>query len=145
MKKLKALIAIALLTVMSLTVLSFAACGGEKEPPPPEGKVCYTYEAEDVDLTGLSGPVYSGEASEWKMVCGENTSYIKNNYPKVLESISNGYFISYFNGKGTILNFIFTSNKACTGNELRIRLASECQSKNDGHRCHSKRWQTGLS
>lgn len=128
MKKIKFIAAAAALLALTVTGFAFAGCGGtdvEKDEPLPEGKTSYVYEAEDVDLYGLSGPVFSGEASDYKMVMGANTKYIRENYPEVLESISNQYFVSYFNGPGTILTFTFDSDKASSGNTLKLRMASE--------------------
>lgn len=126
MKKLKILTICATVLASCLSLAAFAGCSqGNEDDVPPEGKTSHIFEAEDVDLYGLSGPVFSGEASDYKMVMGKNTSYIKNDYPKVLDSISNGYFVSYFNGPGTVLTFEFESDKATTGNTLKVRMASE--------------------
>ena len=125
MKKRKFLPLCATLLAAGLACTAFVGCSSDgTEDSVPEGMTSYVYEAEDVDLFGLSGPVFSGEASDYKMVLGENTSYIKND-KKVMDSISGGYFVSYFNGPGTILSFEFNSNKAATGNTLKVRMASE--------------------
>lgn len=124
MKKIKAFaIVLSVLLCMSL-VCAFAACGEDEVQPDPPGVKTYTYEAEDTDISNLSGPVFSGEASGYKMIMGQNTKHIKSN-DKVLNSISNNYFVSYFNGIDSTMVFEFESDEASEDNTLILRLASE--------------------
>lgn len=119
----KVLIAfVALSTVCAASV--FTACNNNEERNDPPGIVTYVYEAEDTDISNLSGPVFSGEASGYKMIMGRNTKNISGN-SKVLNSISNGYFVSYFNGIDSTMTFEFEANEASQGNALVLRLASE--------------------
>ncbi|MDR3318393.1 MAG: hypothetical protein LBS99_03065 [Clostridiales bacterium] len=120
MKRFKIL---AMSVCLLVAAAGFAACG-ETEPPDPPGVTTYVYEAEDIYVSELSGPVFSGEASGYKMILGENITYIKNN-SNLMKSISGGYFLSYFNGVGTTLQFIFEADAASEGNTLLLRLASE--------------------
>lgn len=124
MKKLKFL---ALILCLMLSMMVFVGCGGGVDVGTDDlevGEVLYTYEAEDTELNGLSGPVYSGEASGYNMLCGKNTSDISSN-SDVLDSISNGYFVSYLNATGIVLTFNIESDSASEDNAFYVRMGSE--------------------
>lgn len=121
MKKIKYLL-------LALCLVALVACGvactgtSGDDPAPEEGEV--VFEAEGIDLTGLSGHGYSNEASECGMIMGENTLSIRNN-ETVLNSISNGYFVGYFNTADTTLTFNFESDVAASDVTMKLRLGSE--------------------
>lgn len=118
MKKFKfVLLALCLIMMSAFAV----ACGGD-DVAPEEGEV--VFEAEGTDLSGLSGHGYSNEAKECGMIMGSNTKAIREN-DKVLKSISNGYFVGYFNSADTTLTFDFESDVAASGVTMKLRLGSE--------------------
>lgn len=119
MKKFKFILLALCLIMMSAFAV---ACSGGDDPAPEEGEV--VFEAEGIDLSGLSGHGYSNEAKECGMIMGANTKAIREN-DKVLNSISNSYFVGYFNSAGTTLTFDFESDVAASGVTMKLRLGSE--------------------
>jgi hypothetical protein len=109
-----------------MLILFFAfvmvGCDNSENLTPSEGE--YIFEAEGIDMAGLSGHGYSNEASEVDMILGQNTKNIREN-ESVLKSISNGYFIGFFTSEGTTLTFNINADKASTNNTLILRLGSE--------------------
>lgn len=104
--------------------MSLVACSGgtTDDLTPEEGEVIF--EAEGIDLEGLSGHGYSNSAEGCGMIMGENTLAIRNNQT-VLNSISNGHFVGYFNTADTTLTFNINSDVAATGATMKLRLGSE--------------------
>lgn len=105
--------------------MSLVACSGgttDDGLTPEEGEVIF--EAEGIDLEGLSGHGYSNSAEGCGMIMGENTLAIRNNQT-VLNSISNGHFVGYFNTADTTLTFNINSDVAATGATMKLRLGSE--------------------
>ena len=84
----------------------------------------YTFEAEGCDLTGLTSFGYSVNVSETDMILGSSNAMPEN----VKRSLSNGYFIGYFqtqNEDGLTLKFPIDADKASTGNRISLRLGTE--------------------
>jgi hypothetical protein len=121
----KAIITV-LLTIMLVGALAaFTACGGGGDGDGEEndgGVRTYTFEAEGIDFSGLSGFGYSYNASETDMILGKHSNSIPAN---VKNSLSNGYFIGYLNTPETTLTFEIMADKASEGNTLILRLGSE--------------------
>lgn len=91
---------------LMLTTAFAAACtdGGNEVAA---GEV--VMEAEGIDLSELSGRGYSNEAKGCGMIMGLNTKYLRED-EKISKSISNGYFVGYFNTADTTMTFEFTSD-----------------------------------
>lgn len=106
---------------LMLTTAFAAACtdGGNEVAA---GEV--VMEAEGIDLSELSGRGYSNEAKGCGMIMGLNTKYLRED-EKISKSISNGYFVGYFNTADTTMTFEFTSDQAVSGATMKLRLGSE--------------------
>lgn len=74
----------------------------------------YTFEAENVDLTGMVGPGYSGEATGAEMIVNDSS-----------RGASNGKYVSYLYRKGLTLNFRFASSEVVSDATVSIYLAAE--------------------
>ncbi len=109
-----------LLALVLLVAVCAAACGNNAGPAAGE----VVFEAEGINLAGLSGHGYSNEASECGMIQGQNTKSVREN-ASVLNSISNSYFVGFFTTPGTTLTFDFTADKASAGNTMKLRMGSE--------------------
>lgn len=122
MKKFKL---ISLVLALMLAVCLFVGCGGGGEDLDDgdiaEGSTLYTYEAEDTNLIGKQGSVYSGEAAGYQMVVGA----AQNIDHSIVDTFSNDHIVSYFNNVGSSLEFKVNSDKATTGDTLYFRMASE--------------------
>lgn len=125
MKKTKIIIAAVLAAALVPAVI--AGCSGGNSDNSLEntpGKT-YTFEAEGCDLTGLTSFGYSINVSETDMILGKNVANIPEN---VKSSLSNGYFIGYFqtkNESGITLSFPIEADTASTGNKMSLRLGTE--------------------
>ena len=83
----------------------------------------YTFEAEGCDLTGLSSFGYSVNVNETDMIQPR-----KEISASVTNSLSNGYFVGYFqttDEDGITLKFPIDADKASTGNKMSLRLGTE--------------------
>ena len=125
MKKTKVL-SLILATAMLVAVACFAAaCGGDEGGGGNETGpgTTYTFEAEGIDVTGLTGRGYSVSYSETELIIGkETTSSIPDN---VASSMSNGFCIAYWNTPGTTLTFKINADKASENNTITLRVSSE--------------------
>ena len=74
----------------------------------------YTFEAENVDLTGMSGPGYSGSATGPEMIVSEAT-----------KAPSGGKFVSYLYKEGLALHFRFASSEEIADATVTFYLAAE--------------------
>lgn len=117
MKKIGKIIMLALTLVF---VAGFAAACGEGGGG--GSAKTYTFEAEGVNFSGLSGFGYSINVSETDMIMGRHTPGIPD---KVKNSLSSGYFVGYFNTPETTLTFNINADKASENNTLVLRLGSE--------------------
>ena len=78
----------------------------------------YTFEAEGCDLSGMTSFGYSINVSETDMILGSSNAMPEN----VKSSLSNGYFIGYFqtqNEDGLTLKFPIDADKASTATGSR--------------------------
>lgn len=127
MKKLKFLGVAALALALGVGTMAFAGCGGddgELDKVGPAGAKSYTFEAEGIDFTGLTSFGYSENISETGMIKGKNVQLDAN----VQNSLSNGYFVSYFSTRsesGLTLKFPIKADVASTGNRISLRLGTE--------------------
>lgn len=108
----------------AVPMLALTACGDDENDDNPPGVTTYTFEAEGVDLSEQSGRGWSNEATGCQMIMGKNNSTIADN-SKVLNSISNGYFVGFFGIQGTVLEFDINADEADADAKLVLRLASE--------------------
>jgi len=81
------------------------------------GTDVYTFEAEQTDLTGKTGPGFSGSASEGDMVVDST-------------SASGGKAVSYMYKNGLALNFCIASDTAVSDATIVLSLAAEMDSIN---------------
>ena len=118
----KKLTAIVLAALVMCSIFAFTACGENNTDPP--GVKTYTFEAEGVDLSEQSGHGWSNNANGCQMIQGKNTAKIRSN-SKVLNSISNEYFVGFFGVENTEFVFEITSDADDAEATLVLRLASE--------------------
>lgn len=124
MKTLKFLGAAALALTVGIGAIAFAGCNnGENEDDGPAGSNTYTFEAEGIDVSGLTGRGYSVSYAETELIIGKaTTSTIPQN---VASSMSNGFCIAYWNTPGTTLTFNIKADKASEDNTITLRVSSE--------------------
>lgn len=76
----------------------------------------YTFEAEDTDLSGKSGPGFSGTAQEEGMIAIDGTG-----------SASGGSYVSYLYQRNVSLEFYFASDSAVSDATVTISVAAEME------------------
>ncbi len=125
----------ALILALVLSMCIFVGCGSSSdgttegdnadiEDVLDEEQTLYVYEAEDTDLSGLSGVAFSGNFYAYNMVKGLNSPSINTN-TTVMNSLSGGYFVSYLNAANLTLTFVVEADEASTDNYFAIRMGSE--------------------
>lgn len=122
MKKTKFIVAAVLAAALVPGVIAGCTGNGDDGLEGTPGKT-YTFEAEGCDLSGLSSFGYSVNVNETDMIQGKNVASMPD---AVKNSLSNGYFIGYFQTKnedGLTLKFPIDADKASTGNRISLRLA----------------------
>ena len=123
MKKTKFIVAAVLAAALVPAVIAGCSDNGGNELDNTPGKT-YTFEAEGCDLSGMTSFGYSINVSETDMILGSSAAIPGN----VKSSLSNGYFIGYFqtkNENGLTLKFPIDADKASTGNKMSLRLGTE--------------------
>ena len=123
MKKTRFIVAAVLAAALVPGVIAGCTGNGDDGLEGTPGKT-YTFEAEGCDLSGMTSFGYSINVSETDMILGGSNAIPEN----VKSSLSNGYFIGYFqtkNENGLTLKFPIDADKASTGNRISLRLGTE--------------------
>lgn len=121
MKKIRLLTIVLAIVLVVCSVMMTTACGDGGTGGDEEGT--YVFEAEGIDVTGLTGRGYSVSYSETELIIGKE---VLSTIPdEVANSMSNGFCIAYWNTPGTTLTFNINADKASEGNTITLRVSSE--------------------
>ena len=121
MKKIRLLTIVLALILVICSVMMTTACGGSGTNN--DERNTYVFEAEGIDVTGLTGRGYSVSYAETELIIGQEVfPTIPDN---VAKSMSNGFCIAYWNTPGTTLTFNINADKASENNTITLRVSSE--------------------